>query len=210
MTVPDDVLARLLGDIRRTPAGLAGSRLVCIDGPAGSGKTTLSAQLASALGATVVHMDDLYAGWTGMDEGVDQLLHAVLAPLARGEQGRYRRYDWSTDEYAETVTVEPTDVVVVEGCGSASMGTDLYLPWIAWVEAPDDLRLARGLARDGAAALDHWRAFMVQERVHYATNDTARRAHVRLDETGHLRDAEGPTVSPGTGRWAETGGGNPL
>lgn len=210
MTVPDDVLARLLGDIRRAPAGLAGSRLVCIDGPAGSGKTTLSAQLASALGATVVHMDDLYAGWTGLDGGVDQLLRAVLAPLARGEQGSYRRYDWSAGEYAETVTVEPTDVIVVEGCGSASTGTDLYRPWIVWVEAPDDLRLARGLARDGAAALDHWRAFMAQERVHYAANDTARRAHVRLDETGHLQDGEGPTTSPAQGRWAETGGGEPL
>ncbi|MEP7764844.1 AAA family ATPase [Sanguibacter sp. 25GB23B1] len=202
MTVPDDVLARLLRDIYRCPAGLGGARLVCIDGPAGSGKTTLAAQLVEALPATVVHMDDLYAGWTGLDAGVDQLLTAVLAPLARGESGAYRRYDWSADEYAETVCVKPTAVLVVEGCGSASTGTDAYLPWIIWVEAPDDVRLARGLARDGADALAHWRGFMAQERVHYAANGTERRSHVRLDGTGRLRAESG---TPGSNESVESG-----
>ena len=42
--------------------------LLAIDGPAGAGKTTLAAQLEKEFSATgsvrVVHLDDLYSGWT--------------------------------------------------------------------------------------------------------------------------------------------------
>ena len=42
--------------------------LLAIDGPAGAGKTTLAAQLDKEFAATgtvrVVHLDDLYSGWT--------------------------------------------------------------------------------------------------------------------------------------------------
>ena len=43
--------------------------LVCVDGPAGAGKTTVAEELVAAfdeVGATVqlVHMDDVYAGWS--------------------------------------------------------------------------------------------------------------------------------------------------
>ena len=35
------------------------TRLVAIDGPSGSGKTTLARDVAAALSAPTVHMDDL-------------------------------------------------------------------------------------------------------------------------------------------------------
>ncbi|PFG33414.1 uridine kinase family protein [Sanguibacter antarcticus] len=196
MTVPAGVLAGLLQDIGRGPAGLGGARLVCIDGPAGSGKTTLAAQIVEALGATIVHMDDLYAGWTGLDAGVDQLLGAVLTPLSQGISGTYRRFDWIADSYAETVVVEPSDVIVVEGCGSASSSVDEFLPTIVWVEAPDAVRLARGLERDGTDALEHWSRFMTQERAHYAANLTAQRAHVHLDGEGERQDGPSRPAAP--------------
>ena len=41
MTVPADVLDLILEVVAEAPAGLGGMRLVCVDGPAGSGKTTL-------------------------------------------------------------------------------------------------------------------------------------------------------------------------
>lgn len=186
MTVSDTVLTDLVAAIEAAPAGLGGSRLVCIDGPAGSGKTTLAAQLAWALTARVIHMDDLYPGWSGMAEGASLLREWILDPLARGVPGRYRRYDWPLGVYAERHTVPLADFLVVEGCNSAALTVDDFTPFIIWVEADDDVRLARGLDRDGSDAAEQWARWMVTERELYAANRTPERAHIRLDGLGHV------------------------
>jgi len=55
------------------------------------------------------------------------------------------------------------------------------------VEAPDDLRLARGLQRDGAEAREHWLAWMHDESRHFATEQTSQRADIRVDGFGRMR-----------------------
>jgi uridine kinase len=170
------------------PAGSApsGIRLVVVDGPAGSGKTTLAGQLGEALPAQVLHMDDLYEGWRGLEPAWARLDAWVLAPLSAGRSGRYRRFDWELDEFAEWHDVPPARFLVVEGCGAGRLEADAVAACRVWVEAPDDLRLRRGLDRDGEDARDHWLAWMVDERDHYARNRTRERADVRLDGYGRL------------------------
>ncbi|MHA7134861.1 uridine kinase family protein [Oerskovia turbata] len=196
MSVSSAVLADLVARVhdgaahlgRGRPAGpgvpAGGSRLVVVDGPAGSGKTTLAAQLATALPAQVVHMDDLYEGWTGMAAGVDRLVEQVLAPLAAGRKGRYQRYDWTLGEYAEWHDVPFAPFLVVEGCGAGSRRVAGLTTLLVWVEADDDVRLARGLARDGEAARDPWIEWMAMEREVYAAEGTVERADVVLDGLG--------------------------
>ena len=41
------------------PPTLGRGRLLCVDGPAGSGKTTLADEVRAITGAPVVHMDNL-------------------------------------------------------------------------------------------------------------------------------------------------------
>lgn len=196
MTVPGDVLAALVAQARRAEPRLPGAgapepwrttRLVCVDGPAGSGKTTLASQLAVELDAQVVHLDDLYEGWeAGPDGGARRLREWVLAPLAAGRAGRYLRYDWNAGRYAEAHDVEPAPFVVVEGCGAAARQID---PWVAlrvWVEADDDERLRRTVARDGAEARDHLLRWMADEAVHYARERSRERADVRIDGVGNV------------------------
>ena len=102
------------------PPTLGSGRLVCLDGPAGSGKTTWAAGIADlAPDAQVVHMDDLYAGWSGLPE-VDAQLDGLLLPLAEGRPGCYRRYDWLAGEFAEGVVVDPVPLLVLEGVGSGA------------------------------------------------------------------------------------------
>lgn len=170
------------------PPTLGPGRLVCVDGPAGSGKSTLAGALgglATEAGRVtrVVEMDDLYDGWTGLPRLTAQL-DDLLVPLTRGEAGSYRRYDWVAERYAGTVALEPVDLLVLEGVGSGSLRHADLMTVLVWVYAPDQLRLARGLDRDGADAEPHWRRWMVQEAAHHARERTRERADVLVDGTG--------------------------
>jgi uridine kinase len=172
------------------PPRLGPVRLVVIDGPAGSGKTTTAARVvedAAALGAkaAVLHLDDLYEGWSGLEGSLWPRLSAqVLEPLRRGRPGRYQRYDWPTGRFAEWVDVEVPHLLVLEGCGSARRAVDAVAVLRVWVEAPADLRLERGLARDGADARAHWVQWMADEAAHFVKERTRERADVRLDGLG--------------------------
>lgn len=167
--------------VRERPPSLGRTRLVCIDGPAGSGKTTFADALAAATGAAVVHMDDLYAGWT-LTGARARLAAAVLRPLACGEPGAYRAYDWAARRFAgEPTPVDVADLLVVEGCGSCAPEFDPWTTLRVWVEAPQPLRLARGLARDGAAFEPDWRRWQEMEDALFSRERTRERAELLVD-----------------------------
>lgn len=192
MSVDAHVLATLVDRVRGSAAQLPAdptdpvrTRLVCIDGPAGSGKTTLATQLALELDAQVVHMDDLYEGWeAGPRGGATRCAEWIVNPLRAGSDGSYRRYDWDLGVYAEDHRVHRAPIVVIEGCGAAPRTIDQSVALIIWVEAPDAERLRRGLQRDGASMEPHWREWMLDEAAFYAENDTRHRADVRIDGWG--------------------------
>lgn len=175
--------SRVLDLVRQRPATLGRGRLVCVDGPAGSGKTTLTASLAQRVPeAVVVHMDDLFEGWGGLP-GVDAQLGPLLTPLAAGEPSRYRRWDWHADDWAESVEVVPTPLLVIEGVGSGSLVVAPWVTVLVWVEAPYDERMRRGLERDGDAFAPHWEAWARAEQEHFARHRTRERADLVVDGT---------------------------
>jgi uridine kinase len=175
--------AELAERVRASPPRLGGTRLVCVDGPAGSGKTTFAARLAAALGPStaVVHMDDVYAGWT-LAGAVERLTAGVLVPLAAGRPGSYHRYDWTAERFDDAATeVTVPEVLVVEGCGSSPRSLDRWTTLRIWVEAPQALRMARGLARDGEHLTEHWDRWQREEAAEFVREDTRTRADVRVD-----------------------------
>jgi len=163
------------------PPTLGAGRLVCVDGPAGSGKTTLATAIFETFpGCRVVHMDDLYDGWSGLPR-VGAQLASLLLPLAAGEPGSFRRYDWEAGRFAETVTVDPVDLLVLEGVGSGALAHADLTTVLVWTEAPSALRLERGLARDGVAFEPQWRQWMLDEAAHFARERTRERADLVID-----------------------------
>ena len=163
------------------PPTLGNGRLICLDGPAGSGKTTWAAGIAQlAPGATVVHMDDLYPGWSGLPE-VDAQLDGLLRPLAEDRPGSYRRYDWVAGEFAERVVVDPGPLLLVEGVGCGAARCAELVTVLVWVEAPEQLRMERGIARDGDAFAPYWEQWAVAEAAVFARERTRERADVLID-----------------------------
>ena len=176
-----DPADQLLELARSRPPTLGTGRLICVDGPAGSGKTTLAARLAALRpGILVIHMDDLYPGWDGLPE-VDAQLETLLRPIAEGAPGSYRRYDWQLGRFAETVQVPPVELMVIEGVGSGSTTIEDLVTVLAWVEAPYELRMRRGIERDGDDFAPYWEAWARAESEHFEQHHTRDRADLVID-----------------------------
>ena len=165
--------------VRSRPPTLGAGRLVAVDGPSGSGKTTLADALTDGLGAPVVRMDEMIEGWSGL-RTVDAQLEGLLRPLAAGAPGSYRRYDWHRGEYAETVTVPPAPLLVLEGVGAGSLVVADLVTVLVWIEADRDVRMARGIARDGESFAPYWEAWATEEADHFARHRTRERADLRF------------------------------
>jgi uridine kinase len=180
--------------VTQAPARLGGTRLVCVDGPAGSGKTTLADALARRLGdAVVLHMDDLYRGWeTDFAEVHERLRPQVVEPLLAGRPTRYQVYDWHAERFDAWVEVPPPGVLLLEGVASGAVTLDPVRSLLIWIEADRDERLRRGAERDGPEVLPRWLAWMEHEAVEHERQGTRDRADVRL---------RGDATSPAAGRW---------
>lgn len=130
--------------------------LAAIDGCGGSGKSLLANSLADSLEyAYVVNCDDLSAN-PSHPEWRRRLMEQVVGPLLNDHPARYARYDWVTGKVLEWRDIEPGGVVIVEGV--STLHSDLGEPWdvAIWVECPRELRLARGVARDGEGLRSTW------------------------------------------------------
>ena len=144
--------------------------VLLIDGRSGTGKTTLASSVASALTAsTVVHMDDLYPGWEGLDEGARLLVEWILTPFSERRAGEWRRWDWERSARAEAHLVPSDRPLIVEGCGSSSRSSRILADTVLWLDAPVVQRTDRLIGRgDGVDWLAEWTlqedAFIERER----------------------------------------------
>ena len=182
------VADQLVGHVLAKQPRLGSTRLVCVDGRAGAGKTTLGQALhtvAVPAGTTrLLHMDDIYKGWSGLDDVSGSVERDLIGPLREDRQGGYRRYDWHLGRFAEWCTVDPVDVLILEGVGSGSQCYSSCITTLVWVQAPRAVRLQRGVERDGQAVLPRWLAWMQDEDRLFEREHTEARADVVVDGTG--------------------------
>lgn len=172
-------------EIGRAPPALGKVRLVTVDGPSGSGKTTFARRLVAALTAhgsgALVEIEALYEGWT-LDGAWQRLHDSVLEPMAAGRPGGFHPYDWVSFGWSrDWATVAPSAVLVVEGCGSAPGAADHQTTLQIWIEAPPDVALARGMAREGIDLDRHLREWKRLEASHFVEQRTRQRADLRVD-----------------------------
>lgn len=151
------------------PAGR--TRFIGVDGHGGAGKSSLATRIAAALpDAVVVHADD-FAAPSVPEWDFARFNAQVVRPLLAGRPARYQRWDWHTDTGAEWHDIAPGAAVIVEGVSSTRH--EVAAPWdlTIWVDAPEDVRLARALERDGPAMLATWRERWIPEENAYVARE---------------------------------------
>ncbi|MFC4068913.1 dephospho-CoA kinase [Actinoplanes subglobosus] len=165
-------------------ARAGGRRVLVVEGRSGAGKTTLARAVAERLAAPLIHMDDLYAGWDGLDEGVSELHQRVMVPLAAGRPAVWRRWDWAAGEYAEEHVVPDADWLVVEGVGAGAGVLRPYAAGVVWVDSPTEIRKRRALGRDGTTYAPHWARWAAHEDAFYAAEEVRENADLIIENAG--------------------------
>lgn len=137
----------------------AGVPVVTIDGYSGSGKSTLAAALARLVnGWQVLHLDDWYPGWDGLEAGAD-IARRIAADLRGGRASSYEAWDWENGATGATIRV-PLAPTIIEGCGAIEAEADLVI-WIA--DPGEEERRHRALVRDGQTYAPHWQRWADQD-----------------------------------------------
>lgn len=179
--IPDATTASILDLAATRPALLDGARLICVDGRAGSGKTTLALRLADraracGLATRLLHTDEHLAGWQGLRTLGPRLREHLISPLAAGRPARIGRWDWYASHFTGAVEIRPAgegdlDLLILEGVGSAYPGLLDRCTAAVWVEAPTEQRRARALARDGETFAPYWDRWAADELAYAAHRD---------------------------------------
>jgi uridine kinase len=156
-------------------------RLVAVDGPGGAGKSFFAARLAKALNGAPLVPTDHFATGEPENEWFPRLRAEVLEPLLGGKSGRYRRYDWASRRLAEWHEVPRAPIAIVEGVSSARREIAAALALAVYITAPRDIRLERGLARDGEDARARWERWMAEEDVHFRSDGALARCDLIVD-----------------------------
>ena len=174
-----ETFRRLIDAVRsaEAPAGV-GTRIVAVDGLGGAGKSSLAHRLAQELDARIIHTDD-FASWATPVDWWPDLIELALKPLAAGKPARYQPTSWGGEEH-EPVVIDPTGIVILEGVTASREAFRPYLAYSIWIETPRELRLQRGLERDGEDARAQWEEWMEAEDGYIERERPAARADTVL------------------------------
>ncbi|MET0933419.1 MAG: ATP-binding protein [Mycetocola sp.] len=155
---------------------------VLLDGPSGAGKSTLADALVAAWPGAVslVRMDNIYPGWDGLSAGSEHVHDSLLEPRQRGAESRWRRHDWDNDGPAEWHTVPGDRSLLLEGCGVLSRRNAPLATLRVWLDADDDVRKDRALARDRGGFDAHWDDWQRQFTRFLADENPAAAADLRI------------------------------
>lgn len=153
--------------LARLDAALATGRVIlAIEGGSAGGKSTLAALLGELYGAAVFHMDDFFlrpeqrtaARYAEVGGNIDRerFLSEVIAPLTRGEEVIYRRFDCGSLTLAPPTAVAPGALTVVEGAYSLHPSFGEYYDLAVFLDVAPDVQRARIERRNGPAMAERF------------------------------------------------------
>lgn len=177
---PLDALVALV--LRRATAPAVRRPVVLVDGRSGSGKTTFGRALAAAWpgGAQLVHLDDVYPGWHGLEAASRVVERGLLVDDAPG----WTTWDWAESRPGGRRTLDPAAPLVVEGAGCLTRSAAPLATVSVWLELEAGERRRRALARDGEGYEPWWDVWAEQEARHLQREDPVALADVVAEVVG--------------------------
>ncbi len=153
------VLLPILEKISRLPRGE--TRVIAIDGPAASGKSTLAHMLQQILAAGVVHMDDFFLpgdlrtperlSEIGGNVHYERFVEQVLPCLPGSKEFSYQVFDCSTMAMGDMRSVDRSEYRIVEGSYSHHPKFGNYADLRIFMEIDPELQKQRIIRRNGKA-----------------------------------------------------------
>ena len=104
-------LSELAGKVNESSKKCGQTKIVVIDGPAGSGKTTLAKSLSELLGnCPIIHMDEIYDGWENVlsPTTFSDLANWIIKPLLESKSIEFTKYDWYLEKRIEMASALST------------------------------------------------------------------------------------------------------
>ena len=150
----------------------ASTPIILIDGRAGSGKSTLGESLKNQLFKDgdslprLIHMDDLYEGWDGLEAGVDVLNRLILGPVSKGVAAHWQEWDWALGERVKWREFRGGTPLIIEGVGALNRVSAQFSNIRVWLEVDESIRYERWVTREGNDS--HWPSWAAQELEFYA------------------------------------------
>ena len=171
---PEELASTIADRLARQPAVL-----VALDGRCGSGKTTLSAQLAERFPQSItVHTDDFYlppsrrvTGWESIpcaNMDIQRLRDEVVAPARAGQAFSYRAYSCREGAYLPVQQLAAQPLVILEGSYSHHPILAGFYDLQVFVTCSKEEQARRLQAREGERYENFVRRWIPLEEAYFA------------------------------------------
>ena len=161
-----------------------GTKLITIDGPAGSGKTTLAISLSKLFNdCPVIHMDEIYEGWQSAltTKTSQDLVNWIINPLLEQSVIVFDKYDWVLGKRLGQVVINYPKVLIIEGVGSSVIEVSKYACLKLWIEVSPEIGINRVLDRDGQDIQAQMESWQTQEKNYFIENKTKENSDIWID-----------------------------
>lgn len=178
-------LVAALTELCASPSKVGITHIIAIDGPAGAGKTTLALQISQALSSRfsvdVVHMDDLYNGWNdALGENLTEQLSKIIEAQRKLQIYALPQFDWKAHKYSYTRDLKPSQILILEGVGSARKIVRNSATTTIWIEVDRTIGIERVIARDGEEIESHMKQWLIDQEIYFTSDGTRESAQFIL------------------------------
>jgi uridine kinase len=177
-------LSELVDKINESSKKCGQTKIIVIDGPAGSGKTTLAKSLSGLLeNCPIIHMDEIYDGWENAlsPKTSQDLVEWIINPLLESRSIEFVKYDWYLEKRIEKVVINLPKVLIIEGVGSSSFEISKYASLKLWIEVTKETGINRVLTRDGQQIQEQMKKWQSQESKFFIENNSKENSDIWID-----------------------------